>query len=248
MKILKMSFMALLSTAILVLCAFLPKLTALWQDQNTQSVVYGEKEAVSLQIRELAPLEKLSCILDGQQVYLSDENASIAREELLNVIASAMYPYQDVGLVDPTMDFLDEKHWSVEAELVMYYSQKAANRSTIAWVVHMESAYYADTVLQLILDHETGTILFLDFYTAEPSYSHNAIYDALLRFYLMYFDGLGVSPEAFNAVEAEPVDVGKTGCMLEVGWTDEALGLMRLEFIADIHTLSMSLSILEQRN
>lgn len=230
MRIVKTLLIALLCAALVVLCAFLPRLAAAFQDLGTDKVLYADMEPLSLQIRELTPLEKLGCFTDCTTVFLPDNSASTKREELPNVIASEMALYQDVGLVSMEFDFSDTEQWYMEAELAMCYNSYAPEKNALFWFIQLSSSFYGETNLQLVLDDSTGAILLIDFETMMPSYSANIPYDVLMRFYLTYFERLGIPLERVNAVDIEPVNLSKTSVAVEFGWDDETFGRMILNF------------------
>lgn len=230
MRVFKMIFSTCFCVSLLALCAFLPKLTAAIQEYGTDQVMYVDMEPLSLDIREMTPLEKLGCFTDSSVVYLPDDNAITKREDLPYVIASEMALYQDVGLVSMDFDFSDTQQWSIEAELAMCYNIYAPQKNAVFWFVQMSSAYYGESNLQLVLDDSTGAILLIDFETMMPSYSPNIPYDVLMRFYITYFERLGVPLERVTALEIEPVQISKSSVAVEFGWDDETFGRMVLNF------------------
>ena len=230
MKIFKTVLSSLLCVALLVLCAFLPRLAAAFQDYGTDKVLYADMEPLSLEIREMTLLEKLGCFTDSSVVYPPEYNATTKREDLPEVIAAEMYLYQDVGLVNVDFDFTDMEKWYMEAELAMCYNIYAPEKNALFWLIQMSSSYYGESCLQLVLDDSTGAILLIDFETMTPSYSDNSLYDALMRFYIVYFDRLGIPLERVSALELEPVDISKNCVAVEFGWDDETFGRLTLNF------------------
>lgn len=230
MRVFKIAVSSLLCVAVLILCGFLPRLTAALQDYGTDKVLYADMEPLSLEIRELTLLEKLGCFTDSSTVFLPDYNATTKREDLPSVIAAEMSLYQNVGLVSMDLDFFDMDMWYFEASLAMCYNAFAPEKNALFWFIQMSSSYYGESNLQLVLDDSTGAILIIDFETMEPSYSSNIPYDVLMRFYITYFERLGVPLEQVAAVEIEPVDISKTSTAVEIGWDDETFGRMVLNF------------------
>ncbi len=230
MKYARIVFTSVLSILLIVFCAFLPDLMASFHLETSGQIIYGEKEPISLQIRQLTYLEKLACMLDSQQMFLSDENANIPREELFERVAGEMRAYQDADLISHAFNFRDEEHWTMEADLVMFYNKNMPDRSAVLWLILMTSDYYGDTVLQLILDNETGALMLIDFTTSEPAYSPKETSDALMRFYIIFLDRLGIPQSDLSVIDKEPVDISKIGRVMEFGWTDEVAGPMGISF------------------
>ena len=250
----KQAPLLLLAAALLLLGAFLPRLTGGIQDTAAIGKTdYAQLNQIQLETDGPSPSEapdnrlstaaKLS-ILKGfaGSLELPDSMAAMTHKELLAIAKSWATRYYDAGLLpgSPVFDSTD-----MQAQAYLVYRDNERAFSNIFWRLELVCCGGS---LEFIIDDETGTvctILFSD-QAAEPDaegylYDMDASMGALCQLYL---EGLGEEFSKYNpgtiAKNSQRVmsyegDTDYSGLTTELSWGDIRFGQTAIYFSVSPH-------------
>ena len=216
MRKLKILLLILLTVALLIAGANLPRIIAAVQDGNmVNHFSFGEMDSISLDFSEpdagepetsSSLLEKLALIRDGSFYDIPPDNYTISQSDIEEIVKAGLAPYYDVNLIPE-----DWRDCEVSALPYMVYSSTPISNYGILWVVTIHWPQSGDN-LELYVDDETGRILYLHYNTTRSLdlYTDRGYLIGLSN---AYFTSTGISeileyPEAFGVEWVEFDDSG----------------------------------------
>lgn len=185
MKKLKVILLLIATLALVILCACLPKLTAVYIDGEAENVaVYRDMQPVELEVKEgttaFSMLEKLSLYANGQSVDIKSANATKEEAEIKTCVETFLDKCQATGIYEG----IDPSSATISTKLVYDVADPA--KSLVVWryyATKLESAKDSQTQqteirgLDVIVDDETGKILSVSFEHYGAGYSQDGIWD-----------------------------------------------------------------------
>lgn len=191
----------LLSLFVVAAGALLPSLVSALSDQPSESIALRDMSTVKLDIESekdtLSTAEKLFLLGSGVFIDIDSYNASRTKDDILAFAQKNLEPYFEAGLLPGS---IDDYHMDAGARLGYYHYD--ADLNMIVWAVLIESKM--GVCIDLIVDDETGTILYINVNSAEGPLTEvyndfGYIGDAFTQ---IYFSQLGIQPVLYDAVSA----------------------------------------------
>lgn len=232
--------MGKVKNALVILCSLLlaaagsllPMAAARIQDNATTNVVeYENIQALQLKLEEevlsMTYPEKMSLIMHGIGLEITDENTRIKESELLDVVNAALAPYTEL-FYGITLDNDYAYYYPVTV-----YDERDPSRNCCYWYVTLSLDSSMKDEFAIILDDETGKVLALEMKDPEM-YIEEAylpeLQSALAGVYLLE---LNLMPVAEWAMEKkEPYDTPTAAHGYQ--FVDVIYGLINVEI--GVHT------------
>ena len=190
MKAIKNLCVLLLTAAIIVAAAQLPKITAVLQDSTEkQQAQYGEISSIQLDIqKQLTIIGKLSLVpyLDSW-IEISEADASMSMSEVNSVVMKAFEPYYAAELMFPM-----EKAYS-EFRPQIVQNPDDPEIYTIIWTGQIVQDTEPYPIIELGIDDETGAILYINYNAGYFVYDEAELLGNIHRFSEIYFNALGIT-------------------------------------------------------
>lgn len=190
MKAIKNLCVLLLTAAIIVVAAQLPKITAILQDSTgNQQVQYGEINSIQLDMRkQLTTIGKLSLMpyLDSW-IEISEADASMPMSEVNSVVTKAFEPYYAAGLMVPM-----EKAYS-EFRPQVVQNPDDPEIYTIIWTGQIVQDTEPYPMIEIGIDDETGAILYINYNAGYFLYDEAELLNNIYLFSEIYFNALGIT-------------------------------------------------------
>ena len=230
-----------LTLLLLISCALLPNLTAHLLDLRTQDqIVYEQIPEVQLNISQNEPLSalgKISLIREGQQLNITENQASLSDKDLLLVLEKALTPYQNVGVFPFSLSDL-----TIQALPSIAYQLNDPNVNMIFWSINLVSED-EKVQIHLILDDETGNLLSLYVYQdgEEPLYIDEDLPGLFMMLPPLYLTPWSLQPldtngEAFNPI-VEEIDPAQSA----YHYDDPQYGTITIRFCMSANGFTISL-------
>lgn len=206
---------------VILLCAMLPRVSALVQDRDT-GIQYASMEGVSLPApEESTALERLAVHCHAEQaIRIGESLPSHTQEEVLTLVQQALTPYREAGiLLNPDLDVVSQ---TISCTPIMVSS---GTRSSIAWrlgILHDEE----EPVLWVSVDDSTGKLLSLDYgYSKDVWFDPDTSPDTVID---LYFTALDVDTGMLESA-SYPLSDGNRDITWLFHWKDPELGVCCVE-------------------
>lgn len=222
-----------IALCIIVLGAMLPGLIARRQQRQSESqVLFSQIGDVELTFAQsgITCSEALSIYSKNKEaVEIPPELASLSREKVESVAASAAEKFRDGGMLlsSPDEDRL------MFAQTLLFYGQD--NRSNIYWIIHYGDKKNTHTI-SMVIDDRTGTICSVEYMDQKSEYEPEQMEAVLRSFCRLYLTGLGEEFFGFsvdalmsNAKSAQDSSYLAT----ELIWENDAYGENRVTFFVN---------------
>ena len=204
MNKLKLSGLLLLTLALLVLGAALPRIAAFMQDTAIQNRSgHSDMQALQLDLTEernlLSFMGKLSALGRGEVIGVSQSAVAMSEAEAYAAAEKAMAAYEDAGL----FQWFDVSYASAQPYISV--SMENTSHTVVYWTVSYMYKKDPNQTLMLDIDDETGKVLRVT-YHVYSTFSMDGVWDrnrdALERFAEVYFSQLGLQEQADQAKAA----------------------------------------------
>ena len=191
MEKIKLYAVLVLTAAVLICTAMLPRWAAGIQDRQTISRSGQRRmDSVSLDIQEHIPIMgKLSLVrYHNNASPVTEWDARMSGEEAKKAFDTALLPYIQAGLIPsfPWEEYICIPYLFQEPGVPEHYA--------IFWHCYHESKLPASDYIHLYLDDETGTVMTVEYFkSSHDAYGSGeitAMLDILCR---TYFDSLGIA-------------------------------------------------------
>lgn len=197
MKKLKIFLLLLLTAALLLGCAVLPKAAAWLQDKAAGTVHYADLQPVYLELGSEAPetepafniLEKLSIIQQSYMFPLTSGSMRMTEEEVMAAAMEQLQPYFDSGFISES----DFPYYMPAATIAMSADQLGTYVKF--WTVNLVNENDPYRSVFLHLDDETGKILLIQYETTTENFYKENQQWVLEEVAAFFFQGLGLDTE-----------------------------------------------------
>lgn len=184
---LKIAVTVLLTLALLVAGAFIPKLvSAVWDLRSTGTVDSVPITAVELKItKNISSLGRLAmvCNMEGN-ISLTESKAKMKKEEVLTAVREQLQPYVDAQLM-----VYAESEVTLNPCLVQVPDM--LELQGVVWFVSISGGADHPSAVELMVDDETGHILQL-WYTNEEDFDVMPVEDTVMTVADIFFSSLGI--------------------------------------------------------
>lgn len=194
MRKLKYALAILLAIVILVACALLPGTVASIQDNlMNRKVNYREMDSVQLNFTEekrfISLLGKLALLQTGEIYRIRPQEATLTEEEIKTLLSLELRLYLDSGLIP--CNFED---FQVTLTPALACSTTDPEQYAVVWWVSMAVVEEPYDHVDLLLDDQTGVILYINYEAGYPLFSREELSDRMDTFASVYFHALGLIP------------------------------------------------------
>lgn len=237
MRRIRIVLILLLTAALIITGAFLPRITTAVMDLTTAAKVStAPMQSVQLDFRSTGQqdsgsiLKKLALEQSMYTVPITAKDASMTEEEVFAAVETCMDMYVSSGI----FSWFEETYRMAEPYLAI--AADDTDNASVIWAVHFVHEDDPYRNLFLHLDDETGKILYLDYVTYDPDstfYPEDQAY-ALETFTGIFFEQLGLTDLADSNssslnTAAERMQDGDVWC-LRFTFPDTQYGEVVLEF------------------
>ena len=176
----------LVTLGVLVLFAFAPRIVSRIMDSNTQGrASLNPMQSLELTLHtELPVLSKLAMISKMEATILvADGKAQMTRGQVMDAVYSALNPYLEAGIIT----------YSEEAVALDPYLVQVPDHpelQNVVWVVMIQGDPDPFTMLDLIVDDETGKLLRISYTTEQglTGFPFGEVLAVLEQIYFSQFD------------------------------------------------------------
>lgn len=150
----------LVALCVLTLGAFLPTLTARYQDEaSLGDASYRDMDSIQLSLYQeesdepvaLTDVDKLQ-LLCGNSFPIPEDQASMTPDEVCQTAELALWPYLNSGLVDAEMSQMN-----FDCAPLLYYFSGLPDATNIVWNVS------TDVGISMLLDDDSGKLLYIKY-------------------------------------------------------------------------------------
>lgn len=220
---------------LIILGGMLPVITAKVEDLLVDDKVHYEEMKTLNMFQKLSDTQKAFLLSNGAMVEISEQQTSLKKEMMQEILITMLAPYYDIGLIKS-----DVTEFSIQCTPFLYYSSTKSNFSSVFWQIQMETvAEYGQHIL-LCLDDDTAKIMAISYECTEPVFTKG-----YFDYYINKLSSLYLSHMNFEDItETIPSDDGLYGAeneeinqkrkyKAELTWsfTDALYGGMELSFI-----------------
>lgn len=204
----------LLTAALLVAGAYLPKLTGSLTDAAALQAGYSDIQSVELELRErteLTMLEKVYLARNSESINVTENDTVMTMEEAIAAAENALVPYFSAGLLPQWGG-----EYSSEARPILSMDL-ASGLYSYFWVVYLfiEEMPYSHSQLNLVIDDQTGKILDIYCWSSDQVFPEEECCANLSVFMEIYLNELALE----IPYETNHTSTDKTGCSIQYFWT-----------------------------
>lgn len=232
MRKIKISIILFLILALLATGACFPKIVAAIQDKE----IIGEAsfdpiQSVQLEIRKDIPsLGKLAMMSKMDVIIEIPENkASMTAQEVMTAARAALQPYINGNLLD------NYSEWDVDMAPCLVQVPDMAELQGVFWQVTIAGDPEIYSVVDLMIDDETGKILRLH-YAGEAIIDESIREDILLNFTHIFFTSLGIDDYSnFCTSDLDSVYIGDNAVATRYRFGDVVYGEINVDLYVYQH-------------
>lgn len=225
MRKFKVTVAVLLTLALLIGGAYIPKLVALLGDwHNTGSASLNPMASVELNIyQDISSIGKLAMMGRIDRVIpISESMSKMTREEVMDAVYNGLTPYMDAQLV-----IYNENYVEMRPYLTQVPDMPELHR--VVWIITVSGDDSDFTFFDLVIDDETGNILRIS-YTVEKPRDTIIGAAALNIFADIFFSGLGIEDyREFAADDLEYAYVGDHADAIRYSFRDVLYGEVNVD-------------------
>lgn len=235
MKKYKNGILFICTFLLIVFGGLLPVITAKVEDLLVDDKIHYEEMKTLNMFQKLSDTQKIFLLSHGAAAEISEQRASLKREEMQEVLTAMLAPYYDIGLIKS-----DVSEFTIQCTPFLYYSSTESNFSSVFWQIQMETVTEYGQYMLLYLDDDTGKIMDMSYECTDPVFEKN-----YFDYYMNKMSSLYLSFMSFEDIQemvpsednwnsdANEGNEQKIKHKTELNWsfTDPLYGTMRLLFI-----------------
>lgn len=186
--------------AVVIACTFLPNIVNAIQSHNSDAAYkYADMQTAQLRIEDKAPLTtlgKLVLLADSTSVEIPEDQANMTIAEVHDAAYRCLDVFSYADLI--TVDY---HYFMIEAVPGILYSNQSPVEYSTIWSISLSAPDYT-SVIDLIIDDETGALLHISYETSAGLLSEYDLPELLPFIAELYFSPLSLQPSAENFGES----------------------------------------------
>lgn len=230
MRKFKATAAVLITVAVLIAGAYIPRLVAHFLDwQTAGKSTLNPIASIELHIRkELSPIRKLVMIGSCESLLpIRESKAGMTSKEVMDAVIQGLTPYLDTQLVVLYDEQVDMQPYLVQVPGIPELQK-------VIWQVTISGNDSDFSYFDLLIDDESGNILAIDFTAENPKHPHTKD-EVLVLFADIFFSGLGIEDHwEFLVKDLESAYVGDNAKAIRFRFEDPQYGEVNIDlFVHD---------------